>query len=438
MVGAGYVGLVSAACYAHRGNHVTVYDSDQRRLAAIESGKAPFYEPELETILSQTVRSGRLKIARDMKAELRDLDFLFMAVGTPSRRNGSIDLADVVSACKTIGSVLRDQSGHPVVCIRSTVVPGTTAGVIKPLLERQSGRLVGEGFGLLVYPEFLREGSAINDMLSPKRVVLGSVDEGSCRRLEAFLEDFFGDHMPPVVRLRPTTAEVVKYASNAFLAMKISFVNEIANLCEQYPGVDVMDVAHAIGLDPRIGRSFLNAGVGFGGSCLPKDLRALAFEARRRKMPLSLVEAALSVNEKQPERMLELAASELGRLKGKRAAVLGLSFKPNTDDVREAPSRRIIKALLRAKLKVSAYDPKATENIKRIFGSRTLLPKDPRDCLRDADCCLIVTEWDDFKSLKPEEFVELMASPVIIDGRRIFDPRIFDEEVRYRGIGLGS
>jgi UDPglucose 6-dehydrogenase len=438
VVGAGYVGLVSGACYAHRGNHVTIYDSDRKKLDEIESAQAPFYEPELEPILSESIRSKRLKVVRDVKGGVDGFDFLFMAVGTPSKRDGSINLVNVISACKAIGTTLGNQSGFPIVCIRSTVVPGSTAGVIKTVLERYSGRLVGESFGLVAYPEFLREGSAVNDTLSPKRIVFGTVDERSSRYLEAFLKSFYGDNLPPIVKLNPTSAEMVKYAANAFLGVKISFINEIANLCEKYPGVDVTDVANAIGLDPRIGHSFLNAGVGFGGSCLPKDLRALTFEARKRKVRLALVDAALSVNERQPERIVELAASELGRLQGKHVAVLGLSYKPDTDDIREAPSSKIIEALLRANAKVSAYDPRAMQNIRGVFGHRVRLTKNPRDCLKEANCCLIVTEWDEFTSLKPDDFLELMAEPVVVDGRRIFGPKIFDERVRYRGIGLSS
>jgi UDPglucose 6-dehydrogenase len=290
----------------------------------------------------------------------------------------------------------------------------------------------------VAYPEFLREGSAIHDMLHPDRVVLGEFDERSGNVLEEFIQEFYGANLPPVLHVSPTSAEMIKYASNAFLATKVAFMNEIANLCERFENVDVRRVADGMGYDPRIGRAFLDAGLGFGGSCLPKDLRALVEGAKENGVRLRIPEAALASNELQPLRVIRLARELIGRLKGKRAAVLGLAFKPGTSDMREASSVKVVRALLDAGMHVSTHDPAAMPDAARFFGKRVKYAETIRDCLEGADCCFIVTEWDDFRTIPSDLFLDVMAQPIVIDGRRVLDPSKLDPRITYRGIGLGK
>jgi UDPglucose 6-dehydrogenase len=436
VAGAGYVGLVSAACYAQKGI-VYLYEKDQARRETIASAKAPFFEPELNQLLAKLVETACLQIVTDPAVAVAASDLSFVAVGTPVRRDGYIDTSQVLAACRDIGRGLRIRSGYHVVVIRSTVFPGTTSGLVLRTLERSSGKKAGEDFGLVAYPEFLREGSAVYDTLNPNRIVIGGIDDRSGNMIEEFLRELHGSDLPPVLRVTPETAEIVKYASNGFLATKVAFINEMANLCEHFEAVDVKQVADGMGYDPRIGRAFLDAGLGFGGACLPKDLRALAEGAKRSGLRLRIAEATLASNESQPLRVIDMARELIGTLKKKRAAVLGLSFKPGTSDMREASSVRIVRALLDSGMHVSVYDPVAMENARRFFGRRVNYAKSVRDCLDGADCCFVVTEWNEFKTIPPELFLETMRKPVVIDGRRVIDPSKIDPKIAYRAIGLG-
>jgi UDPglucose 6-dehydrogenase len=275
-------------------------------------------------------------------------------------------------------------------------------------------------------------------MMHPDRIVLGELDDRSGSEIEELVREFYGDNVPPVLRVSPVTAEMIKYASNAFLATKIAFINEIANLCERYDDVDVREVADGMGFDHRIGRAFLDAGLGFGGSCLPKDLRALVEGARRKKVRLRVAEATLSSNELQPLRAVRMARGMIGRLRGKQAAVLGLAFKPGTSDMREAPSVKVVRELVDAGMSVSVYDPMAMDEARKLFGNTVRYAKDIRDCLKGTDCCLIVTEWDEFKAIQPGLFIDAMARPVVIDGRRVLEPAQLDPRIAYVPVGLGK
>lgn len=438
VVGAGYVGLVSAALYAQKGNFVSIYERDETKRKAITSGKATFFEPNLDQILTELIHDGRLEVVTDPVPAGPLPDFSFVTVGTPSRRDGSVDLSAVLAACRDIAEWMKRSSGYRVLAIRSTTFPGTTCGPLRELVEKFSGKRAGRDFGLVAYPEFLREGSAIHDMLHPDRVVLGEFDERSGNVLEEFLQEFYSANLPPVLHVSPTSAEMIKYASNAFLATKIAFVNEIANLCERFEDIDVRRVADGMGYDPRIGRAFLDAGLGFGGSCLPKDLRALVKGAKENGVHLRIPEAALASNELQPLRVIRLARELIGNLKGKRAAVLGLAFKPGTSDMREASSVKVVRALLDAGMNVSTHDPAAMPDAARFFGKRVKYAETIRDCLEGADCCFIVTEWDNFRTIPPDLFLDVMAQPIVIDGRRVLDPSKLDPRITYRGIGLGK
>jgi len=436
IVGAGYVGVVSAACLAERGHNVTVADKSRERISLLIEGKVPFHESGLDDILKRS--SSRISFTTNTGTAIEKSDLTFVSVGTPGRKDGVIDLSQVRSTAHEIGRALRSKRKmRHLVVVRSTVVPGTTWYVLRPAIESASGLKVGEGFSLAMQPEFLREGNAINDMLHPDRIVIGECDKQAGDRLQVFYEGFYGDHTPPILRMSSTSAELVKYACNAFLAMKVSFINEIASICERLEGVDVVRVAEAIGLDPRIGAKFLDAGVGFGGSCLPKDVRAIHARAKELGFKSLLLPATLHVNDRQKRRVVEIARHLSRNLRGKRVALLGLSFKPGTDDVREAPSLEIIDHLKRAGANVVAYDPAAIPNARKLLGRRVRFASSARECLHGADVCIVVTEWEEFKALTPEMLKSEMKRPVLVDGRRMYDPERF-AGVAYAAIGLGT
>ncbi|MEM2940308.1 MAG: UDP-glucose/GDP-mannose dehydrogenase family protein [Thermoproteota archaeon] len=438
IIGMGYVGLCTAVGFASKACKVVTYDIDHEKLTLINRGIAPFYEPDLEETLKKTVDEQYLICLPDLEDAILKTDIAFITVGTPSKPDGSIDLSQVEEAVVRIGDALRKKDKHQLIVVKSTVIPGTTENVVKPLLEKHSGKHCGKEFGLCMNPEFLREGSAIHDTLHPDRIVIGENDKKSGDALELFYRSFYGEEAPPIIRTNLSTAELIKYANNAFLATKISFINTVANICEKIPGADVKTVAGAIGLDKRIGPLFLNAGLGYGGYCLPKDLKALISFSKGLGYDPVLLDAVEDVNEAQPNKAVEIARALLGGLKDKRVAILGLAFKPNTDDIREAVSIKIIRRLLEEKAKVVAYDPSATDNARKIFKEEIDFAASAADCLKDTDCCIIVTEWEEFKNLQPEDFIERMRNPLVIDGRRIFNPELFEDKLKFAAIGLGQ
>ena len=438
IIGVGYVGLCTALGFASKGYKVTAIDRDTKKVSLIYRGISPFYEAGLDTVLQKTLKEGYLKCTSKYSQAILNSDITFVAVGTPSKVDGRINLRYIESSAREIGETLKDKENYHLIVIKSTVVPGTTQNVIKPLIEKTSGKRYGEGFGICVNPEFLREGSALHDVLNPDRIIIGECDKKSGDILEALYRDVYGDKTPTIIRTNTQTAEMIKYANNAFLATKISFINEIANLCEKIPGVDVTTIAKAIGLDKRIGPLFLNAGLGYGGSCLPKDVKALIAFAKKLGYKPTLLKAVDKVNENQPYKAVELCRKALGNLEGKRIAILGLAFKRETDDIRGAVSIKIIKRLLKHGADVIAYDPAAMDNIKKLLGNRIMLASSDVNCIRNADCCIIVTEWDEFKKLKPEDFVRNMKHPIVIDGRRIYDPHVYGRKLKFIAIGLGQ
>ena len=434
--GLGPVGLVTAVCFAKRGYEVVGVDPDSRRIELIRNAKAPFFEPSLDVYLKETVENGRLKVTSDSVANAGS-DFAYITVGTPSADDGSIDLTYIRNAAAAIGKSLRKREGYQVIVLKSTVIPGTARNVVKPILEEQSGKELGRGFGLCSNPEFLREGNAVYDSESPDRIVIGGqVDD--IERLEMFYREFYGQSHH-VIKTTYENAELTKYANNSFLAMKVSFINMIANLCQKTTGGDVEDVAKGIGLDKRIGSLFLMAGLGWGGSCFPKDLKAIAAYGKTINVKTTLIDAAISVNDEQPLKAVEMAEKLSGDLRGKRVAILGLAFKPNTDDIREAVSIPIIRKLLTTKAKVAVYDPAAMPNIRALFRDELQYAETAMDCINRADCCIIATEWDEFKKMLPSIFIQNMKRPVVVDGRRIYDPLTFIEAgVIFSAIGLGE
>ena len=435
--GLGRVGLTTAACVASKGFKVIGFDVDKRKVEIISHGRVPFYEPGLSDLVKYTTKNHFLKVTTNPMEAVLNSDITFIAVGTPSSEDSNIDLTQVEDALKIIGNALQHKNGWHLVVVKSTVIPTTTETVIMPRIEETSGKRCGFGFGLCVNPEFLREGRAVEDTLKPDRIIIGEVDSKSGDVLELFYRKFYGDQLPPVVRTTPISAELIKYANNAFLAMKVSFINMIANLCQRLPNADVEEVAKGIGLDRRIGSLFLKAGAGWGGSCLPKDLRAFLNFGVKKEIKLPLIEATLKINDEQPYKLIDLADELIGGLRGRKIAILGLAFKPNTDDIRNAVSIKIVKKLLEKGAEVTLYDPRATDNARKIFGNNVDYANSVKDCLQSSECVLIVTEWDEFRNLKPDDFIELMKVPAIVDGRRIYDPKTFISKVRFKAIGLG-
>jgi len=429
IIGTGYVGLVSAVTFARHGFKVTCVDVLPEKVEAITQGKAAFYEPGLDDELKELVPQGLISATTDTRQAVLENELVFICVGTPSREDGSIDLKYVEGAAGDVGKVLKDKDGYTTVVMKSTVVPGSTRDTVLPILERESGKKAGGGFGLCMNPEFLREGSALHDSFNPERIVIGGFDD----RSRLALMPLYDTYSCPKMQVDLATAEMIKYASNTFLALKITYANEMANLCERV-NVDVYQVMEGIALDDRICPAFLRAGAGFGGSCFPKDVKALVARAGELGYDTGIFKAMLELNERQPLRLVELARQVLGALVGKRVAVLGLAFKPGTDDIRETRALPLVKALLDEKAQVVGWDPKAAENFREIAPPIEYVDN-ISEALAGADCCIIHTEWDEVKALKPEDF-DGMKQAVVIDGRRALDPEaMLKAGVAYRGIG---
>ncbi|HVH15544.1 MAG TPA: UDP-glucose/GDP-mannose dehydrogenase family protein [Candidatus Angelobacter sp.] len=435
VIGMGYVGLCTAATFASRGIPTIGIDIDETRIAQIRKGQAPIHEPQLDQMLNKAVKRKLLDATNDI-SRAADADTSFLTVGTPSQPDGSIDLSFVKKATEDLGTALQSKQGYHLVVVKSTVIPGTTNNTVKPVLEQSSGKNVGPGLGLCANPEFLKEGTAINDALHPDKIVIGSNDKKSADQLTRLYRKFYRSRLPPIIATSPETAELVKYSSNAFLATKVSFINTIANIAQQIPGVDVNRIAEAIGHDPRIGPLFLKAGPGYGGSCFHKDLQALIRFSRQYGYDPVLLLSSEEANEEQANRVVALSKKLVGSLEAKRIAVLGLAFKKDTDDIREAASVRVIH-LLRAKgAKVVAYDPMAMPNFENLFGNIIELAKSPQSALKGAECAIVMTEWDEFKKLKAKDYLAYMSEPNVIDARRIYRPEQY-RELNLLGIGLG-
>jgi len=437
--GLGYAGLTFAAAVAYRGFAVTGFDVNAERVEAVNRGEAPFYEPGLGETLKRVVDEGRLRAVEDYAEAVRASEIVFIFVPTPSGPDGSVDLSYVRRVAEMIGEALGRAEGYRLVVVRSTVPPGTTEGLVKPVVESASGRLCGRDFGLAMNPEFIREGLALEDHLKPSRVVIGEYDRRSGDVLEEFYREFLGGWSCPILRVSTYEAELIKYASNAFLALRISFINSIARICERLPKCDIRAVVEAIGLDPRIGRQYLSAGLGFGGSCLPKDLRALIRFAEALGEDPSLFRAAYEVNEGQIDRAIRLLKAGLQReeLKGVRVLVFGASFKPSTDDVRESPALKLAKRLIDLGAEVRIHDPVALRNAEKELGPRAVYCADVYSCAEGVDAVVIATDWPQYKELDLERLRRAVAYPLIFDGRRIVDPDVARRHgFKYLGIGL--
>jgi UDPglucose 6-dehydrogenase len=434
--GTGYVGLVTGTCLAEVGNDVVCVDVDADKIARLERGEVPIYEPGLEPLVKANRKSGRLKFTTDATSAMASAQVVFIAVGTPPDEDGSADLTHVLEVARTIG---RGIVKPAVVVNKSTVPVGTADSVRAAIAGELAVRSVEIAFDVVSNPEFLKEGDAVQDCMRPDRIIIGADSQRAVDALRALYAPFNRNH-ERIVQMDVRSAELTKYAANAMLATKISFMNEIANIAEQV-GADVEQVRRGIGSDPRIGYHFIYPGAGYGGSCFPKDVKALAYTSRAHGHEPRLLDAVEAVNAEQKRKLFALVSHHFdGRLNGRTVALWGLAFKPNTDDMREAPSRTLLHQLWEAGANVRAYDPEALDEARRIYGDRgdLTLCDDPYVALDGADALVIATEWKEFRSPDLERLRAALHEPVIVDGRNIFEPKAIEAAgIAYYGIGRG-
>jgi len=428
VIGTGYVGLVTGTCFADLGNQVICLDVDDSRISRIKNGVMPIYEPGLEQLVLQNVAANRLHFSTNPEEALKEAEFAFIAVGTPSGNDGEADLQYV----RTAAEFIADYVDHPIIVINKSTVPVGTGDWVADVIKKRRGGKILE-FYVVSNPEFLREGSAINDFMKPDRVVLGS----SHRQAADQVAHLYLSLRCPILVTNLRTAEMIKYASNAYLATRISYINEIANMCEEL-GADVEEVATGMGMDKRIGRAFLDAGLGWGGSCFPKDVKALAHMAVLHGTQPQLLQAVMEINRNQRRRVVVKLRKALGSLDEKVVGVRGLSFKPNTDDIRDAPALEIIHLLQNEGATIRAYDPQAMQNAAQIL-PRVVFCKDPYEVAQGADALLLAVEWNEFKQLDFERILPQMRTPILMDGRNQWDPdRCRNLGFTYFGVGRGS
>jgi len=441
IIGTGYVGLVTGVCLAEKGHSVVCVDLDESKVNQINAGKTPIYEPGLPELLERQVADGRLRATTDLDQAVRESSLTLIAVGTPFNRD-QIDLTYVRTCAAQIGAALRKKKNYHVVVVKSTVVPGTTDDVVKPILEKESGWRAGRDFGVGMNPEFLSEGEAVHDFMQPDRIVLGGIDERTRKSLGMVYRSFDG---VPILRTTNKTAEMIKYTSNALLATLISFSNEIGNLCSDLGGVDCVDVMEGVHLSqylmPTAGNgrvrapiaSFVAAGCGFGGSCLPKDVKALIARGNGIDSRMGLLKEVIRINEDQPRRMIELLKTRIADLRGVSVAVLGLAFKPETDDLRESPAIRLIDLLLQEGARVLAYDPVAMPAARRALSDREIrYCESLEEAVKRAKAIFLVTSWKQFERI-PKLMTTLRRHPILVDGRRQLDKQ---KVKNYLGVGL--
>ncbi len=426
VVGTGYVGLVTGTCLADLGNRVICLDIDERKIEMLRNDQIPIYEPGLEEMVRRNAAAGRLHFTTSYEEAIPESDFVFIAVGTPEGVDGEADLKYVGMAAESIARAME----HPIIIVNKSTVPVGTGDWVADIVNRH--KLKDVPFWVVSNPEFLREGSAIQDFLNPDRIVLGSTD----REAAAKVAELYLPLRAPIIITDLRTAEMIKYASNAFLATRISFINEIASICEKL-GADVKEVAIGMGYDKRIGHHFLDAGVGYGGSCFPKDVKALAHMAALHGCHPQLLQAVMEINKDKRREVVRKLRDLLDGLRDRTVGLLGLAFKPNTDDIREAPAIEIAHMLRREGAIVKGYDPVAMPNASRAL-PWLILAEDPYDLAAGCDAIVIVTEWNEFKHLDFERIRTLMRQPVIVDGRNIYDPeRMAQLGFVYRGMGRG-
>ncbi|MBR5227160.1 MAG: UDP-glucose/GDP-mannose dehydrogenase family protein [Clostridia bacterium] len=425
VAGTGYVGLVAGVCFAEKGHDVICVDVDEKKVEYMKSGHSPIYEQQLEELMVKNYEEGRLDYTTDYKMAYKDADAIFIGVGTPELPDGSANLEYVANVSRQIAESVEKDC---LVVVKSTVPIGTNDKVEQFIKDSLVHNVKVE---VASNPEFLAQGTAVRDTLEAKRIVIGT----ESREAEKILMEIYRPFNIPIVSVNRRSAEMIKYASNDFLALKISYMNDIANLCELV-GADIEDVAWGMSYDPRIGSNFLNAGIGYGGSCFPKDTKALKYLASKYGYKLRTVEAAVDVNAEQKTKLFYKAADRLITFKGLKVAVLGLTFKPGTDDLREAPSIDNIELLLKHGADIYAFDPVGMENFKKKYPTQITYVKEPADALKDANVCFIFTEWADIKAITPEDYKEFMRTPLVYDGRNIYKKdKMKNAGVEYYSIG---
>ena len=431
IIGLGFVGLSLTSVLASKGFNIVGIDIDKEKCKKISNGISPFYEPDLEKTLKNGLKKG-LKISDDFSL-IKNCDLLFVTVGTPQNTNGSIDLSIIKKAVSTIGKNLKENKKQPIIFIKSTVIPGTMKKDILPILENNSKKKAGKDFGLISNPEFLQESTAIKDTKFPHAIVLGGYQTRFMKKAKKFFVKLHPN--TPIIITNHQTAEMIKYANNTFLATKISFINQLSNICQKIPGANVDDIAKTMGLDPRIGGLFLNAGPGYGGSCLPKDMKALINFANITGIKPILLNAVEEVNTKQLDQIISITKQRFGELSGKKITILGTAFKPNTDDIRDSVAIELIKKFLNRKVKITIHDPQAIKNTRNIFGDKIRYAKSIRDALSKSQCVVIMTQWKQYEKLNNKEFKN-MTKKIVIDCRRMLVEKQLD--VDYYAIGLGK
>ena len=431
VVGLGFVGLSISSVLASKNYSVIGIDINNQKCSNIRNGILPLFEPDLENTLRIGLKK-KLTISNNFSL-IENCDMIFVTVGTPQKSNGAIELSMIKEAITSIGRIIAKSKNNPIILIKSTVTPGTMQNVILPILEKRSGKKAGRGFGLISNPEFLQESNAIKDTKFPHVIVLG----GYQTRFMKKTKNFFSKLHPnvPIIITNHQTAEMIKYANNSFLATKISFINQLSNICQNIPGVNIDDIAKTIGSDPRIGDAFLNAGPGYGGSCLPKDMKALINFAEKVGINPTLLNAVEKTNQRQIESIISLMEKSLGTLALKRLTVLGTAFKPNTDDVRDSIAIELIKKLLKKKARITIYDPKAMRNTMKIFGKKIIYAKSITDALNNSQCIIMMTHWKQFDALNNNS-IKRMKKKFIIDCRRILSKKELNAE--YYAIGIGK
>ncbi|MGG3466310.1 UDP-glucose/GDP-mannose dehydrogenase family protein [Neobacillus pocheonensis] len=428
VIGAGYVGATTSVSFALRGHTVFAIDHDKEKIGKLKQASLPFYEEEIDGLVKKLAGNGKLSFTTQLDECIDKCSILFITVGTPSLMGGQADLSFVEEVARNIGNLMNE---YRVIVLKSTVPVGTNAKIKKLIINELTKRNLKIPFDLISNPEFLREGKALYDALHPDRIVIGC----ETQKAQKMMKELYGHAKSKILFTSPIDAEMIKYASNAFLAAKISFINELARFCEKI-GANVTEVAKGMGMDSRIGAQFLQAGIGYGGSCFPKDISALLALASENGIPLNILQAVLQVNQTQPEWFLEKVKKTLGTLSGKRIAILGLTFKPRTDDIREAPSLKIIDYLLQNNAYITAYDPKGTEHVKKIYPSITYT-SNPLDALKKADAVLLITEWEEIIDMDWKAALNTVSAPFVFDGRNALDASVMKQlGYHYEGIGM--
>lgn len=431
IVGLGFVGLSLASVLASKGYDIVGIDVDKEKCGKIRNGISPFFEPELETTLKKGLKK-KLVVSEDFTI-IKNCDMIFVTVGTPQKSDGSIELSMIKKAVVTISKNILKKKKNPIIFIKSTVIPGTLQNILLPILEKNTGEKAGKGFGLLSNPEFLQESTAIRDTKFPHTVVLGGDKTKYMKKAKRFFSKIHPN--VPIIETNHQTAEMIKYANNSFLATKISFINQLATICQNIPGANIDDIAQTIGLDPRIGKLFLNAGPGYGGSCLPKDVKAIMnFSLKVGVSPL-LLNAVDKSNQIQIDNIIDLIEKNCGNVKGKNISILGLSFKPKTDDIRDSISLKVIERLLKKHAKITVHDPMAIKNVKKKFKDKITYTKSISEVLENSHCAVLMTAWPEYSKITNNN-LKNMNKRILIDSRRILKNKKLD--CVYNAIGVGN